>query len=903
MSTTGITIADLDRLGAAQSPDFAAAIITLAKQPFPTRDTPWPDGAIPPDQLMSRINSARWAFGKVRRREGALDVWRKFLHHPEATPPERFALADYIVALYEKGDSFSRQAVITLANEAPLVYGLWAGLKRVYKLSEQRMDAPVWGALTARFDCSIRRYDTNEISRGTMLYLRRRAWRYLRGIGMSTPAIYPGFASAVLRHYRQNDNFNSTWIGTHVVAGETKNFGRRNFEGRLPTDLSTKRAFGEAWKDAPEVLMELLETTENDSVAQFCIDSLKKDAADRLRNVTPAWLARLGSKPLESVQEFLIDTLNGSPDFHKSKLKGLGLHDVCMSLLLSESDKVRKWAIDYGRAHGADLNIDLILSKYFKTHHSDTRKFLAEIVTARKPKDIGLRALAQLMDQSETQKWATDKLNTEFDRNEFSQDFLVEMAFTQTAWLSKWYESKFGASERDPALWIAVLKDKRAADDWSARNNALTILGKLPLKTLPTDWVLQAIADSNYSGTVAGWIAKADALPGLDIEKVKGLVFNPEFRSGALSILANRKLVKAQALGLSWLLALARRTDPALRTFALRSLLEDSKPEDFGDSDKVAGVAKLFKLAREDKDEPVRTFAQTYLRCHHPEIGKAQAESKEYGIKPQLKRDAYTLERLWPFFAAAHEDARSFAVTIAKCELRQWKALNRLYALADHEDATVRRFGCTSLLATGDKDAAAEHTMTLDELDAASVFALTESRRRATRDVGMSLIQQHYQRLGGADKLGRIMESADRDVRQFAVRLLWNQHRPRSLTPGWKPKAKGSIELIETTRFADVEAVRNFLRQLLFGLPPGRSGEAAEVGRKNVAASVAKANVIEVVRDLALEDESFAKIVAPVLGEFTGSIAKGEWQACLAALARLHSVYPHIALTGQVSHS
>ena len=65
---------------------------------------------------------------------------------------------------------------------------------------------------------------------------------------------------------------------------------------------------------------------------------------------------------------------------------------------------------------------------------------------------------------------------------------------------------------------------------------------------------------------------------------------------------------------------------------------------------------------------------------------------------------------------------------------------------------------------------------------------------------------------------------------------------------------------------------------------------------RHVPASVAKRNVIEVVKDLGLEDEAFAKLVAPVLQEFTGSMAKGEWQACLSALAQLRTAHPTIGL-------
>jgi hypothetical protein len=61
---------------------------------------------------------------------------------------------------------------------------------------------------------------------------------------------------------------------------------------------------------------------------------------------------------------------------------------------------------------------------------------------------------------------------------------------------------------------------------------------------------------------------------------------------------------------------------------------------------------------------------------------------------------------------------------------------------------------------------------------------------------------------------------------------------------------------------------------------------------------VAKRNAIEVMRDLAVEDAAFARLVAPLFGEFTGSLARGEWQACVAALVRLRTAHPGVDLEG-----
>lgn len=139
----------------------------------------------------------------------------------------------------------------------------------------------------------------------------------------------------------------------------------------------------------------------------------------------------------------------------------------------------------------------------------------------------------------------------------------------------------------------------------------------------------------------------------------------------------------------------------------------------------------------------------------------------------------------------------------------------------------------------------------------------------------------------------------------FAVRLLWERHRPRQLPPGWKPSGKAvapapSSEPAEGERFADLDSLRGFLRRILFGLPPGRSMEPRDEGapRRHLPASVAKRHVIEIVRDLGEQDEAFARLCAPVLGEFTGSLARTEWQACLAALLRLQKAHPTLSLDG-----
>ena len=61
---------------------------------------------------------------------------------------------------------------------------------------------------------------------------------------------------------------------------------------------------------------------------------------------------------------------------------------------------------------------------------------------------------------------------------------------------------------------------------------------------------------------------------------------------------------------------------------------------------------------------------------------------------------------------------------------------------------------------------------------------------------------------------------------------------------------------------------------------------------------MAKRHVIEIVRDLGTNDVAFAQLVAPVLGEFTGSMAKGEWQACVQAIVQLRGAHKDLVVEG-----
>ncbi|MFO0576859.1 MAG: hypothetical protein U1A78_22890 [Polyangia bacterium] len=957
-----IELRDLKLLAESESPDLADAIIAFLSQPDPVRSAPAAAGpSAPPsksrasddeddddydddgdgdddedfeedeDEGAEAAPSAAAATGgplningykalidrralryksKAERREAAQAALKQLLS--QEAPPPRLLLAELIAGLYDKGTPWGRATILRLAEEAPLRFGLWGGLKRVYKRAEERMDAEVFGALACRFDTALARSSGRDVGNGTLIYLRRRAWRFLRHLGTQVPALYPQFAVQVLRHYGPDVRFYSSWIVPRMWPGVFLLDSNR----KKPQDPLKNRPFDEAWKRSPDPLMLLLETCRCDAAAAFAIASLRRDFPETLRKVTPAWLERLAHRPLASAHEFLIDTLQASPELHQVKLRGLGLHEAVLALLTSPSGRARTYAIEYARAHAQDLAKER-LEELLQGGEKEVRAFAAALLATRPPRELGLPLLGRLLGHRETAAMAEKALAT-FERKDLSEAFLRDMLFgesEQLEWAQKYLKASYAPGELDAAFWKRLLDDPRSKDADDAAELAVEALGKLPLVALGAAWLLDALMRDGLSNTISKWLARGEGLGAADVatlvERVKGLVLHSRYRHLALPILENGKLIRPKDLGLPWLLSLARRAQPELAEFAHRYLLQHMGPADFSDDGSLeGGTARLFALATSDKEpEPVRLFAQTYLRCHHPSLSSEQPEAKSLHLKPQLKRAAYTAERIWPSLFDPRPDVRRFAAAVTRVELRRWGYHLRVYELADSDAKEVRNIAYDALLKAGDPTADTAHTLKPEELEAGSIFALAGSRKRSTREVALELIRRHYGRLGGAERLPWLMESPDREVRLFAVRLLWEKHRPLHLPPGWKPSGKapvlGAAAAAATERFPDIEGLRGFLRRILFGLPPGRSMEPRDptTPRRHVAASVAKRYVIEIVRDLGEEDEAFARLVAPVLAEFTGSLARTEWQACLAALMRLQKVHPALAAEAAVEGS
>ena len=242
----------------------------------------------------------------------------------------------------------------------------------------------------------------------------------------------------------------------------------------------------------------------------------------------------------------------------------------------------------------------------------------------------------------------------------------------------------------------------------------------------------------------------------------------------------------------------------------------------------------------------------------------------------------------------------------------------------------VRRFVAKSLLA---EDTPPNRSFRLDpaKLEASAVYRFCESNDEETRALGMELINRQA-RLRVPEELFRLSESPDRKVRAFVIRALWTVYRDRGLTPDWKPplppkptvgaKAKKDAEKVAANRGEGIPhkpeqwpagkpTLSEFLRRILFEIPPGRpekSRDAVEdtdstdpnapkpdkVVSEPLPARRAKLDLVEVMRDLALEQKAFGEGILPLLDEFMLSRGPSERAACLVAVTRIRHKYPEL---------
>lgn len=335
-----------------------------------------------------------------------------------------------------------------------------------------------------------------------------------------------------------------------------------------------------------------------------------------------------------------------------------------------------------------------------------------------------------------------------------------------------------------------------------------------------------------------------------------------------------------------------------------------------------AGCENLWKMLTDSPKEnsPLARFALKYLRYHHPEIC---LEETDRPVDPdsEIPDSFLSFERVKPLLLSKRLSLREYGLELCKWEFSRWSpSLDQLLELCESPYSPVREFVTNALLA---EDTPQNRRTRLDPkaFTTDAVYELCQSRDAQVRALGMELISR-YPRLREPNELFKLTESPDRAVRAFVIRAFWSLYRERETTTGWAPHIPVESEVGKSKRAkenpvspedrfgsgapvrpdekpAGVEELRFLLRRMLFeispGPPPKTKGPSLDALKlKPIPTRKGKMLLVETIRDLAIEDESFAVVVLPILKEFMNSHGKSEHDSCLVAVARVEAKHPSL---------
>jgi len=926
-----ITIEDVDRSVEARDRNLWRIIVELAGAPDPR--VPEREGALTVRGVLAkhRARSFKRLDPEVRRQERARDFAQLEAQDAELAPPPRWWLFRVLERLHDDGSPWARDQLVRTIQSLPLRYGPWRAVKRLFKKSEETDDWELFAAIAARLDVEYTAWRmSGDVTRATLRYLVRRAWRALRRIGQRMPSAYPDRAAEVLRHYPDNVVLQRTWLAAHILFHHFPNAYNRNRFVRAPRGVElAHRAFPAAWRRTPRPLFGLLERAQNDHVRRFAIQALESDFRTQLREVEVAWVVRLVRARAAVVDEFVAWLLDNVPRFEPTAFRALGLHDSVVELLDSESEVAATRAAAYCRAHARDLPLERLV-RLANRPHASVRTLVRDLLRDRDPRrGVGLAAWGELLGTRYGHAMAVEAIREHFGPADLTLDWfgermvaesnsVVDFAFAQIA--------RTHPPERVPmTFWASVLDDDRIGPATvRGLDQALT---ERPVSEIDAEPLQRALINPIPRPLVQGWVERGKLTPrGLGIGFLKALAYPPTWLASDVrsALLASdrrwaRDLPFDEALGnwaidqidvprtfsgaevgADWLLDMVRTTEGEFADFAERTLVVGFAPGDLAPDPSsphaaMDGAQRVFDWLVSDgpADAPRRRFARRYLEFHHPALHEAEV-GRPIAPGMALPDGFVTLERATRLLDDERAAVRGLGIAMLKHDLVSLGAtLPDLVPWAELPHADVFEFVSEALTAP-DKLEFRGYRLDPDGFAVDEVYRLCDSLDPATRRLGMTLIAAHP-RLSVPSELYRLTESPDRRVVAFVVRQLWARYRRRATSESWTPP-DGDAGGRPDAPFAEGADIRAFLRRTLFAIPPARPEK--EAGRAKLSAAperraprvparVAKLSLIEVCRDLALEDRAFARRVVPVFQEFLRSQGQSESAACLVALTRI----------------
>ncbi len=615
--STPLSLRDVRLAWDAQDPELIALIETLASQPTEPPATPIREGAPTFDAFLATIHS-RYFRRKPKDEQAHYRIEQmKALEAGDAEVPlsDRLRLHEILLTLWQDDSIFARTCLLKVIAGVRLTYGPWRALKRIFKEAEARGDTEVYGALAARFDMA-RASGNHTVSAATLLYLVRRAWRYLRTVGVRLPVAYADTAADLLAPYTDQTKWDGTWIANHIFYHETHKYNRQRFNLRpRPTSLLKDRAFPDLWKRSPRPLFALLERARSDQVRQFATEALKADFRAVLRDVEPGWVARLVGVGSKAVDEFVVWILTNVPRFEQTAFRTLGLHAAVLRLFDSPSREAQVYAAEYARTHARDLPLPELV-RLIDNSSEAVRKLAVDLLQGRDPRtEIGLDAWGWLLETKHGHQFAAAALRKHFGARELTPEWFAGRLFSPSRQTSEFAQKLLPeihpAAQLGPGFFAELLDAISDPDTESARNVsafALTELARFDLNQLDAGLLQRLLLNPLTRDSVRAWVhsgrLKAPTYP-LDFLKAlafhpawatdprlvelrqsdrvwaRALEFNEELADQVLAWLGDVRQFAPAVLGFDWLMLLVESTEPRYHDFAVETMIKGFVPADF----------------------------------------------------------------------------------------------------------------------------------------------------------------------------------------------------------------------------------------------------------------------------------------------------------------------------------
>lgn len=616
-----LSLDDIRHAWDSRDPDLASLIVGVAAAADPRPDPPPRDGALTFASFTSTLAShkhrreapqarARYRIDTIKALESTA---------AEVKLPPRLQLYSVILDLWRKNGAYERAALLDVIRKVQLCWGPWRALKQIFKEAEARGDTEVLGALAARFDAAYatKASSYKEISRRTMGYLVRRAWRYLRNLGHSLPPAYVDAAVDFLRAYENDTKFDRTWVFNHILHHETKKYTRRNFKVTKTKDAPlTERAFGELWRRTPRPVLGLLERAGSEQVRQFAVRALKADFRASLREVEAPWVARLIAVDSATVDDFVVWLLQNVPKFEQGRFRELGLHEPVLRLLDSKGEAAYKYAAAYARTHARDLELDRLL-RLANSRFDDVRKLAVDLLGDRDPrKDIGLDAWGQLLGTQYGHDLAASALRKHFSARELTPAWFTDRLLDERHKVFEFASDLLTKVHTHKSLGAGFYRD--LLDDPRVSGNAakfaLEALTRFTGEDFGREFLARMVLHPHARATILQWISE-ERIKAEDIGAafwraaafqatwdadpfIKELVhsgkpwardlkFNDELAKSALGFLSDVRRFSPGDLGFDWLMQLALRSEPHYHEFALEYMTKALLPADFAPKEAV----------------------------------------------------------------------------------------------------------------------------------------------------------------------------------------------------------------------------------------------------------------------------------------------------------------------------